>query len=50
MTNPCVHLTNSAINKTNTNNYGARNQDPFSGDLWTLGKLNQPSHIYNLTC
>ena len=38
LTNNCVHLTNSAVNKLNTHNYGADNADPFSGHLWTLGK------------
>ena len=33
--NNCIHLTNSKVNKDNTDSYGD-NGDPFSGFLWTL--------------
>jgi len=39
--NNCIHLTNSKVNKDNTESYGDHNEDPFSGFLWTLSMLQE---------
>ena len=38
--NNCIHLTNSKVNKDNTDSYGD-NDDIFSGFLWTLSMLQE---------
>ena len=37
--NNCIHLTNSKVNKDNTDSYGNDDDDPFSGFLWTITML-----------